>query len=331
MATFYDIQELFSRKIHRFQNAIGIFLASMLRCFGLQLLILVFVTLYFLLFAAFASLVIFAPARDFVSRTAGRLVSSIATSSKGTFLSALGSSLSIIGSMSRMTKCALTSLYEKRKMIAVGVLAVLAPSLLVSWLSNVTVFDFVEDQSPPDTKIALLLAGERLSAPPPLAPEIFTTREVELVRPATSWGSRDWALLDDDFRQRLLSIFMIMRERHGYEMVMLEGYRSPERQAALAAMGQTVTQAAPGQSYHQHGLAADSAFLRNGQLVISEQDAWAMRGYQLYGELANEMGLTWGGEWRMRDYGHVELRIPGVLRRIEVPEFTQSAGLSNQP
>jgi hypothetical protein len=44
-----------------------------------------------------------------------------------------------------------------------------------------------------------------------------------------------------------------------------------------------VTNAKAFQSYHQFGLAADCAFLRDGKLVISEKDPWAMRGYQFYG------------------------------------------------
>jgi peptidoglycan L-alanyl-D-glutamate endopeptidase CwlK len=49
--------------------------------------------------------------------------------------------------------------------------------------------------------------------------------------------------------------------------------------------------------------------------VISEKDPWAMRGYQLYGEVAEQLGLTWGGRWKMMDLGHTELRLRGVMRR----------------
>ncbi|MCH2221902.1 MAG: M15 family metallopeptidase, partial [Dechloromonas sp.] len=58
------------------------------------------------------------------------------------------------------------------------------------------------------------------------------------------------------------------------------------------------------------------AFFKDGKIVISERDPWAMRGYQLYGEIAVQVGLTWGGNWKMQDYGHVELRRPGVLTRV---------------
>ena len=149
---------------------------------------------------------------------------------------------------------------------------------------------------------------------------MFTTREVELIRPAIRDASRDWNLLDADFRQRLLLVYKIMRDEHGYEMALLEGFRSPDRQAKLAAMGSNVTQAGAYQSYHQYGLAADSAFFRDGKLVISEKDPWAMRGYELYGQTAESVGLVWGGRWKMMDLGHVELRRKGVLgKRPDAP------------
>ncbi len=163
-------------------------------------------------------------------------------------------------------------------------------------------------------QIAALLQGEQLVPPAPLPPAIFLTREVERLRPQTASASRQWSLLDREFRDRLLAVYRLMRERHGLEMVLLEGYRSPERQAALAALGPQVTQAGPGASYHQHGLAADSAFLIGGQLVISEADPRAANGYELFGALAQSAGLVWGGSWRsLKDLGHVELRRPGTL------------------
>ena len=156
--------------------------------------------------------------------------------------------------------------------------------------------------------VAHLLQGEQLVPPPALPPEAFTTAEVEVVRPMLSSADRRWDRMDEAFVQRVLTVFKVMKERHGYDMALLEGYRSPERQNLLAAQGAHVTNAGAWQSYHQHGLAADCAFLRNGKLVISEKDPWAMRGYQLYGQVAEELGLTWGGRWRLMDFGHVEWR-----------------------
>lgn len=166
-----------------------------------------------------------------------------------------------------------------------------------------------------DPHVAALLQGEQLVPPPALPPEWFTTREVEQARPLIGGASRQWELLDADFRQRLLVVFKLMRERHGYEMVLLEGYRSPQRQAQLASLGPQVTRAGAFESWHQYGLAADCAFVRDGRIVISEQDPWAAKGYALYGEAANSLGLTWGGSWRsIKDFGHAELRRAGVMQ-----------------
>jgi len=164
-------------------------------------------------------------------------------------------------------------------------------------------------------QVADLLKGEQLATPAPLPPLTFTTAEVTLVRPMLDSANRNWQLLDPDFSRRMLLVFRLMKERHGYDMAILEGYRSPERQNSLAAAGSNVTNAKAFQSYHQFGLAADCAFLRDGKLVISEKDPWAMRGYRLYGEVAESVGLTWGGRWTMMDFGHTELRVPGIVRK----------------
>ena len=205
---------------------------------------------------------------------------------------------------------------------AVGaVLLVAAPTLLVFGLRGPAIFDFGDEERMTERQIAILLEGEQLVPPPPLPPAVFTTREVERVRPDIVHASRNWRLLDAEFTQRLLVVFKLMEERHGYRMALIEGYRSPERQARLFEQGSHVTQARANMSYHQHGLAADLAFFRDGKVVISERDPWAMRGYELYGEIAEQAGLTWGGRWKMRDLGHVELRRKGVLgRAAAMPE-----------
>ena len=166
-----------------------------------------------------------------------------------------------------------------------------------------------------NTQVSALLQGEQLVPPVDLPPLVFATEEVQQVRPMLVSASRNWTLLNAEYAQRLLLVFKIMKEKHGYDMAILEGYRSPERQNMLAGMGSNVTNAAAFQSWHQYGLAADCAFLRDGKLVISEKDPWAMRGYQLYGEVAESVGMTWGGRWKMMDFGHTELRVSGVMKK----------------
>jgi peptidoglycan L-alanyl-D-glutamate endopeptidase CwlK len=206
-----------------------------------------------------------------------------------------------------------------RQWAGVGALcvALIGPPLIAFWLGAGRWLDSYDDARArrADPQITALLQGEQLVPPAPLPPEVFATREVQAERPMLDSASREWSALDADFRQRLLLVFKLMRERYGYDMALLEGYRSPERQAMLFSRGLQVTRAGANQSYHQFGLAADCAFYRDGKLVISEKDPWAMRGYQLYGELAEAAGLRWGGRWTtLMDFGHVELPRANVLQ-----------------
>ncbi|MGZ8290184.1 MAG: M15 family metallopeptidase [Telluria sp.] len=201
-------------------------------------------------------------------------------------------------------------------LLCAGVAAIAIPTVVVMLASKPgRLPGYESDAAPPDPQVIALLAGENLAPPAALPPMAFTTREVELVRPMLVSASRNWTMLHPDFNQRLLMAFKIMKEKHGYEMALLEGYRSPARQNLLAGMGNQVTNARAFQSWHQYGLAADCAFWRDGKLVISEKDPWAMRGYRLYGEVAESLGMTWGGRWTMMDFGHTELRMKGVMRK----------------
>lgn len=209
------------------------------------------------------------------------------------------------------------SLHRNRLLVLAAMVLIATPVVLVFILRNNSGLDGYQlDATNPDSVIAGLLRGEQLVPPPPLPPEVFMTAEVRAERPLLATASRNWQQMDGDFEQRLLMIFKIMERDHGYKMVLLEGYRSPERQNMLAKMGGHVTNAGAFQSYHQYGLAADCAFMRDGKVVISEKDPWAMRAYQVYGQVAESLGLVWGGRWKMMDFGHVELRKPKVLGRV---------------
>jgi peptidoglycan L-alanyl-D-glutamate endopeptidase CwlK len=197
-----------------------------------------------------------------------------------------------------------------------GAVVLAVPTMLALLLSGRAMLGgFESDSREINLQVAELLKGEQLAVPAPLPPPAFTTAEVALARPMLDSANRNWILLDQQFSQRLLLVFKIMKETHGYDMAILEGYRSPERQNLLASAGASVTNARAFQSYHQFGLAADCAFLRDGKLVISEKDPWAMRGYQLYGATAEAAGLHWGGRWAMMDFGHTELRAPGTVKK----------------
>lgn len=225
----------------------------------------------------------------------------------------------IAGTASGIRSSLSTSIgYLRGNYVIVSLVALLlvGPAVLAYLLSGKSMLQGFEDSDRvANTQVAELLRGELLVPPPPLPPDMFMTAEVVQVRPMLVDASRNWQLLNPEYAQRLLLVFKIMKEKHGYEMALIEGYRSPERQDMLARMGGNVTNAAAFQSYHQYGLAGDCAFVRNGKLVISEKDPWAMEGYRLYGEVAESVGLTWGGRWKLMDFGHTEYRLAGVMKK----------------
>lgn len=207
-------------------------------------------------------------------------------------------------------------LRQHRALALAGAFLIGMPPLL-AWFAGqrMVLYSYADRPYARNEQVNELLRGEQLVPPPSLPPLLFSTVEVAQWRPLLVEASRSWQLLDADFAQRLLLVFKIMKDMHGYDMVLLEGYRSPARQNLLAASGPHVSNARAFQSYHQYGLAADCAFLRQGNIIISEKDAWAMRGYRLYGVTAESVGLHWGGRWTMMDFGHAELRQPGVLNQ----------------
>ena len=105
----------------------------------------------------------------------------------------------------------------------------------------------------------------------------------------------------------------------GESMRVIEGVRTKERQQALYAQGRTtpgkIVTYADGvtkRSFHQvaddgYGYAVDCAFENDPRTPRDE--TWAEdRPWAAYGALAEAVGLTWGGRWKMRDLPHVEWR-----------------------
>lgn len=208
-------------------------------------------------------------------------------------------------------------LRRHRAVLAAAALLVSVPPLLILALRQQVVLERFDgpDLSVSRSTIAVLLRGERLVPPPPPPPEVFTSAEVRRVMPQIVTADRRWERIDPDLQQRVLAIYQVMAQQHGIRMVLVEGYRSPERQAELFREGRA-TRAAAGQSCHQYGLALDSAPMRDGRLQWDMGDPWTRNAYFLYGELAQEAGLVWGGNWRMGDFVHVEMGPQcGVARR----------------
>lgn len=129
---------------------------------------------------------------------------------------------------------------------------------------------------------------------------------------------REFSHLNEDFQKRLLEVLAGL-QKQGYTPILLEGYRTPERQESLFLEGnKALTNASSCSSYHQLGRAVDIGFFRNGKISQDMKDPWIKQAYDSYGQLAQEHGLKWGASWH--DYAHVELPLSGpepIFKRIK--------------
>jgi peptidoglycan LD-endopeptidase CwlK len=75
--------------------------------------------------------------------------------------------------------------------------------------------------------------------------------------------------------------------------------------------GPKVTQACPGQSLHNYGLAFDAVPLRAGRPVWGRNRPEDKALWESFGACVRKAGLEWGGDWpRFRDFPHAQM--PGA-------------------
>lgn len=133
--------------------------------------------------------------------------------------------------------------------------------------------------------------------------------------------------VDPSLLASLNQVYAQMRAQ-GYTVMPVETFRSPQRQAQLLALGGGITTVGAMRSCHQYGLAVDSVVFRDGAPQYDLDDAWVMRGYQLFGELVMARGLEWGGSWtNPRDYGHVEKRVECQAAVRSAPQYFASLNM----
>jgi peptidoglycan L-alanyl-D-glutamate endopeptidase CwlK len=111
-------------------------------------------------------------------------------------------------------------LNKHKNLITIAGLCVILPPVLAWIASSKNTLDGFDDTQLriSNHQVTELLQGEHLAPPSALPPEMFTTKEVTLIRPSLIDASRNWQLLDETFSQRLLLAFKIMKERYGYDM-----------------------------------------------------------------------------------------------------------------
>lgn len=98
-------------------------------------------------------------------------------------------------------------------------------------------------------------------------------------------------------------------KQKGHSIRITEGYRSLTRQDVLYSQGRTtsgriVTNAKPGESLHNYGVAFDICFTGKNPYPTNEK-VW-----KEIGQIGKELGFEWGGDWKtFRDMPHFELTL----------------------
>lgn len=132
-----------------------------------------------------------------------------------------------------------------------------------------------------------------------------------LAAPNTSLDS-----LDPVFQTEVIVLLRQLREL-GFEFDIIETHRSAERQHQLwqqgrdpSKPGRIITHASSGQSFHERGLAIDLAPRMNGRVQLDTRHPEVREAFEALGRHAKALGLRWGGDWSLADWGHVEQPTP---------------------
>ena len=111
---------------------------------------------------------------------------------------------------------------------------------------------------------------------------------------------------------RMCREFIFLCAEAGIDVIITATRRTMEEQAALYAQGRTksgprVTNAAPGQSWHNWGCAFDFVPIKNGKADWNN-----IMTFGKCGKIAESVGLEWGGRWRCCPMRPALMRSPPI-------------------
>jgi peptidoglycan L-alanyl-D-glutamate endopeptidase CwlK len=114
----------------------------------------------------------------------------------------------------------------------------------------------------------------------------------------------------------------IMAAAHGYEYKAISGNRTWDEQAKIYAQGRTspgkiVTNAKPGYSNHNYGIAVDMGVFKDGKYLDGLKPAEAQAFHNKAAVIAEKYNIEWGGSWKsFKDYPHFEYRTGKTLSQL---------------
>jgi peptidoglycan L-alanyl-D-glutamate endopeptidase CwlK len=123
----------------------------------------------------------------------------------------------------------------------------------------------------------------------------------------------------DPYVATLARRFISLANENGIDVRIISAFRSWDEQDRFYAQGRTtpgsiITDAMGGDSYHNWGLAFDAAPVVNGVVDWNAIDL-----FNRMGELGQQVGLEWGGNWTSYE-----------IALIDRPHFQYTFGLSTQ-
>ncbi len=163
-------------------------------------------------------------------------------------------------------------------------LAVGSASLLLVWLLSRWLKPQASAVSTSTTPAPSPAPGAEPPVPPP--------------PPATPKGGSIVSKLEPVIQPKVEALLNAARAE-GIELRVTQGLRTMEEQQALYDQGRTkpgpvVTNAKPGSSWHNFGLAFDVAVMKDGKPTWPADEAL----WQKIGALGKAQGLTWGGDFQ---------------------------------
>ena len=114
----------------------------------------------------------------------------------------------------------------------------------------------------------------------------------------------------------------ILAKAHGYEYKAISGNRTWEEQAKIYAQGRTapgkiVTNAKPGFSNHNYGIAVDMGVFKDGKYLDSSKPSEAEAFHRKAATVAEKYGIEWGGSWKsFKDYPHFEYKTGKTISQL---------------
>jgi peptidoglycan L-alanyl-D-glutamate endopeptidase CwlK len=114
----------------------------------------------------------------------------------------------------------------------------------------------------------------------------------------------------------------ILAKAHGYEYKAISGNRTWDEQAKLYAQGRTtpgkvVTNAKPGYSNHNYGIAVDMGVFKAGKYLDASSPAEAEGFHAKAAQVAEKYDIIWGGHWKtFKDYPHFEYDTGKTLSQL---------------